>query len=412
MEQGKPGRAKGGQCLPLIKGFILGVGLLVAGYACADSNNDNTSLTGVWAGSMGSKTVMVCFTHRGPEPGFGLLYDRESLTLSQLTPGNGSNAANGSVPTSWSDGQGTWSLDAVSSEQITGQWTQAGGGASAIALTRMPAATDRDSTSPCASRAFNEPTESQPTLSAGLPQEVDGLHYRIITLNAGRADEAASANGLHIDTLELLGDDPAISRINTLLRRRLPDSQASVLDRLYNCRRRERDADGQEGVASERVTEVHLVKGRWLTVQTDDNSNCAAPRTANWANHYTFDLQTGQPVNLMTWFRNTPASDNPEGQAPGEYPQQLPPALKALVLAGISPDRLQACPDLGNPDAGYIPHISENGMRFSFPGSVQGICASEVLIPFEQIQPLLSDEGRNQIKVLLASNRERPTASR
>lgn len=390
---------------------MAGACLLGAGSALADSSDD-TSLSGVWAGNLGNKTVMVCFTHRGPEPGFGLFYDRDRLSVSMLTPNDASSASNGSVPTHWNDGRGTWNLDAVSAEQVTGQWTQPGDSPTQIALTRLPASSERDRSQPCASRAFNEPTENPPSVVKGPEQDMEGLRYRIVTVNAGHADEAASANGLHMDTLEILGDDPSVKRINDLLHQRLPSSQADLLNRFYSCRRRERDADGQEGIASERITAVHFVKGRWLTVATDDNSNCAAPRTANWVNHYTWDLQSGRAVDFMSWFRNAPPSDNPEGQAPGEYPQQLPPALKTLVLAGLTPDQLQACPDLGSPDAGYIPHISENGMRFSFPGSGQGACANEVLIPFSEIQPLLSEEGRNQLKTLLASNHLRTTASR
>jgi hypothetical protein len=390
------------RALSLHRTLFLLLGLLTAGLALADE--PNTSLTGVWAGSLGAHTVMVCITHRGPEPGFGLFYFRDKPGIDLLTPNAGSSAGNGAVASSWSDHNGSWSLDPVDSEQITGQWTGPGDSPAMISLTRMPAGTERDRSSPCASRAFNEPTETPPLVTAGPTLSTGGLNYRIITLNAGRADEAASARGLHIDTLEIVSEDPAAKRLNAVLRQRLPVSDADLLNRLYSCRRRERDADGQEGIASERIVAVKFIKERWLSVQTDDNSNCAAPRTAHWVNHYTWDLQSGRVVDLVRWFKNAPAVNNPEGQAPGEYAEQLPPALRALVVAGLTPAQLAACPALGSPDAGYIPHLEDDGMRFSFPGSGQPPCTNEALVPYGDIQALLSEDGRTQLRPLLAGH--------
>jgi hypothetical protein len=273
-------------------------------------------LLGVWLGNIGKQSITACFNAGDYSRGTGSYFYQQYLIPIRLQVQT--DLTSKVTPIIWKEGNGDWIIDQVSDDLIHGNWMSSDKSRTLpIQLTRvrefseMPVS-DSDA---CGSDAYNHSLEKMPRISLGHERSVNGIKYREISVNVGSQKNADySDQGLHMATIELLGDETSVAAINKSLRKLMPTTE-SEMSELFSCRRAQLSSTGDDGFRTQVVQGVSVVK-HWLILTTDSQGYCATAHPSIWETSYIFDLRTGDQMDLIDLFKEG------DSNSTGDFPKE------------------------------------------------------------------------------------------
>lgn len=330
---------------------------------------------GVWRGTLGEQAVMACLD-RPDGDGANYYYLRHGLGI-PLT-------ATGPDGVRWNenskDAQAAyWTLDPVAGDRLEGHWHSADGQrALPIRLTRV-AAPDADGRG-CGS------VESGPLKIAYNAPRVAALALTTTPWSDGLRQ--VSALDGNVKMLELTGDEPAMQRFNRAMRDWLRDQITGYYDCLY--------AAPNGGDYSEEL-DVEWRAGPWLVLRETYSADCGgAHPNGGIAAYQTWNLERGERIDPWHWIRG--AKSPCEASAPCSS-GSAPAALAAIVRqrAERSDDD-----DCAGTDLGFLQlRPSATGLVFGTDFAYAArACNEDVEIPWTQLEPFFSAEGRKAMRSL------------
>jgi hypothetical protein len=337
--------------------------LLSSGYAFADE----TALTGIWRGKLGSAEIVACFNSSDAGDATGSYYYVRHKTPIPLKREQGK-------PT-WQEagGTGAWTLPTPENGSLAGSWRNPkGGNPQALTLSRI--ATD-DTGKACASDAFNLAMEVLPAPQIGKVKEFEGKKYRDVRI----AD---------VVTLELLEPGDKIGKINQALRTILPRKVADLSD-YFEKRRR---FLGESGMALEDETSAtpFFWSSHWITINFYRWA-AGYGRSGIALDYRTWDLQSGDEINPWEWFIGKPpdkGNSNP-----------LPQRLKKFLFKDVTLDKECRTGYQGQGD--YHLTFEADGMKFWEEAFGNG-CEQEFVLPYAALGPFLTPKGKLALRDVLS----------
>jgi len=322
--------------------------------ACA-----HAEMRGVWEGAIGRNKVMLCL---GGEGFSGTYYYRRHLGLIRLV--------HAGKPGEWaeeSDGKRSayWQLKEQPDGTLAGTWSRPGARGIPIRLVR-PAG----EAASCDGDAFNAPLEAEPRVVRS-EEEFDGHRYASLYVDGSKPDIGP------FSAVQLLDQGRAAQAINDALKGGFPSDKGS----LYQCRR---DALAQFGDVGNTSMEQKIVfwNQRLFSVQIDGSENCGGAHPNEGSVHRTWDIATGNELDIKYWFGNA---------AEGGLPAQV----KRIVLARAQGGQDQSCADALEHHGYYQVYPSGQGLMF-FTGFnfASRNCDEEILVPYGDILKHLAPEAR------------------
>jgi len=195
------------------------------------------------------------------------------------------------------------------------------------------------------------------------------------------------------ETLELFGPEPATAEVNRQLRQ--------DLDRLR--KRCEPSEPNAADTGDEIETEPVYWTSQWVTVK--NYIWYAGTGTAGISRgHRTWDLQSGQQVDLWSWF----------GQAGGEQSDiyaagrgtPSPKLMRFLFgYARSDPEWAAGADEPGLCSQQYDLTLEKSGMRFYRWQDYFGGCEVDILVPYNRLSPVLSVAGKSAVRRILKGGR-------
>jgi hypothetical protein len=337
---------------------------------------------GVWQGMIGTLPVRACLQQRTEDFSNGSYYylsRMAPIALSREADGTWSEEADGAAASS-----GQWTIASAESGRLTGIW-RAGGKTLPIALTRVPvSAADED---PCGTTAYIAP-RLRPVKVTSKPASKDGFVFIELTYDVG-----PNFPDIAITSFAYLPSRPGDRAIIAALRLdpAKPEGEADYA----GCMKMSLASLGRDGDFGFSYA-PDLVTADFLSVAANSGGFCGGAHPDESAWHLTFDRVSGRRIDLARWF-------TARGVVPGEAAaaiHQITPALRALALKhypfgkGEDADCREAVAGeeywdiaLGRRGAAFVP---------SLPHVVQA-CEDAAVVPFAELAPFLSAEGREGI---------------
>lgn len=350
--------------------------LFLAAAALPASAQAAPAWHGVWQGTIGKLPVRACLQQRSESYSNGSYY-----YLSRLLPIPLTHEDDGS----WSEenDSGGWIVTVAAPGRLTGTW-RGGGKSLPIALTRAAvAAGDED---PCGSQAFIAP-RLRPVKITSKPARHDGFAFTELVYDVG-----PSFPEVGVSSFSYPATRPGDAAINAALRLdpSRPDGDADYL----GCMKQALASGGRDGDFQMSYAPA-LVTPEYLSVAATTGGFCggAHPDESQW--HLVFDRASGKRIDLAGWF--TARGVVPERGERDSSIRQITPALKALALNHFSFGRGEDadCREAVEQEDYWEIALNRRGIAFtpSLPHVVQA-CEDAALVPFAQLAPFLSPEGR------------------
>jgi hypothetical protein len=375
------------------------IGLLLVTPALALAAPAATPLAGVWTGSIGKQAVTVCFN--GFFYGTGNYYYHRYLSPIRLVS---SGAEPGGKWSEWKEENGTWRLHGdPQSGTIEGTWISPDPSRTLpIKLTRgaFEAREFKNgldfSSDACASNAYNEALEFPRKPLFGPARTVNGVKYRKVAVNIVRPEKFCDyGQSLCMETVELLGNTPPVMAINEQMRKHSIPVPEFLLE-LSGCRRAELGRRGDDGVTAQEVR-VSVIK-RWLAVSRRYSSNCGGDRGHSSEYEYIWNLDTGEPEDLFSWFQGG-ESTRRGILGGGVLPEPLAEFVSTRIGAGgrdhLGPEDILRCyGDRGPNEYGYELQLFDGGIVFKAPSFEDGACGDSCEITFGELRPFLNEKGK------------------
>lgn len=330
---------------------------------------------GVWQGTIGTLPVRACLQERSETYSNGSYY-----YLSRLRPIALSHEDDGS----WSEenDSGRWTVTAGASGRLTGTWRGAGKSLP-IALARVALNGDDD---PCGSTAYIAP-RLRPAKVVSKPARKDGFAYTELVYDVG-----PSFPEVGISSFSYPPTRPGDAAINAALR--LDPSKPEGEADYAGCMKMALASQGRDGDFQFTYT-PDLVTAEYLSVAANSGGFCggAHPDEGEW--HLVFDRTSGKRIDIARWF--TARGLVPEDGEKGTSIRQITPALKALALGHFPFGRGEDadCREAVSSEDYWEIALTRRGIAFtpSLAHVVQA-CEDAALVPFAELAPFLSPEGR------------------
>jgi hypothetical protein len=357
------------------------VALLALAAAAAPAPAD---LPGVWEGTVGALPVRACFVHR--EFGdFGAYYYLSHRRLIALEADEGSDSAFREIGDSGRS-RPLWRIERADGDRLTAQWTS-GRRTLPVRLSRVsPVAADE---SPCSSMDFHR-SRLEGVRTVTTRATIDGTSYRRIALDSEGRFESS------LETFALDGGGEAVQRINAALAEALSGDPP----RWFECSRDSLGRMPYEGSSDEILRPV-LITERWLSVAHHWDGFCGGAHPDSSNGYRTFDLTSGQEVDLHGWFDDM-AVERQHLTEVNEDIVTVRPALRDFVLGGWTPEDPE-CRDVIRDQEYWSIGLTPRGMAFSPDlAHVVQACGEEFLVPFDRLGPFLTAEGAANLREIEA----------
>ena len=349
-------------------------------------------LPGVWEGTVGTLPVRACFVHR-EFADFGAYYYLSQRRLISLEAEEDSGTVYRESDDSGQNGS-RWQIDQAVGDRLTARWMN---GARTLAVRLSRVARTEGEASPCSSLDFHRPRLAD-VRTVNTRTSLDGTAYSRLTLDAGPHFDSS------VETFALDGDSAAVMRINAALAEPLSGDPPQW----FECVQDSLGHMPHEGSSDEILRPV-LVTSRWLSVAHHWDGYCGGAHPDSTNSYRTFDLTSGEEVDLTSWFSDTAFERRHLDEVDEDIVTMRPP-LRDFILAGWRPDDEECTGVLADRDYWSI-GLTPRGMAFSpdLPHVVQA-CGEEFVIPFSRLRPHLTAEGSArlvEIEAELAARRPR-----
>ncbi|WP_395612252.1 hypothetical protein [Allosphingosinicella sp.] len=372
-----------------IVALVLGVLPLSAALAQPAPAPD---LRGIWEGTVGTLPVHACFVS-GETGAFGAYYYNNQLRLIGLEAVEGTAGAFREGATEEEGAaarpEARWRIEQADGGALTARWTQ-GSRTLPVRLQRVARPAD-DEEGPCASLAFHQPRLAG-IHNVSTRATVDGVSYTKLSVDL-RGRFPAS-----VTTFALDGDGEAVRRLNATLGEGVNGDPPGWLD----CVRGPLENFPFQGEYNESL-EPAMIARRWLSVASHYDGSCGGPHPDESSTYRTFDLATGQEVNLHDWF--TPAAVKVERiEGSSDVLRSLEPAFRTFLLARWHGDG--ECDEVVRTTDYWNIGLTRAGFVFSpdLPHVAQA-CVEEFTADFDRIRPWLKPEGAAAVAALRGERR-------
>ena len=365
--------------------------LLMAAPAAAQ---ETPEWAGVWDGRVGSYPVRLCIDGWGDGPARGAYYYLSQLEPIALSEEDGEGGWIERAP----DGeqQARWEFAEQTGERLRGIWRQ---GRRGLPFDLKPVAWDAgEYGGPCGSDAFLGPRMAGgEVLSA--PAELAGWRYTAQTYRP----PAHFAGELALESFIFAPEQPGDGRILAELSKGLPTG--SHLDPYLQCMGDSIAVNGRDGDYWAAARPI-LASPDWLVTFDSYDLYCGGAHPSHGYFHRTFDRRSGAQVELARWFAET-AIEHRASESQSEAYDLVRPPLRRLIVAHEPSDAFPAeegaeaepyepdCRELAREEEFWTFGLGREGMLFvpSVP-HVAAVCMTTFTVPWTELEPLLSDEGR------------------
>lgn len=339
-------------------------------------------LPGIWEGTVGNLPVRACFVRRDYSR-FGAYYYLSQRRLIALDAEEGSE-------NSYREGGGVsgdgprWLIEQAGPDALTARWT--GNGRTLPVRLRRVAFVEGEE-GPCGSIDFHRPRLEGVRIVAA-PASLDGVAYRRLTLvTEGRFET-------NLQSFALDGSGAAVERINAELGRGFAGDPPSW----FECARDSLSHSPFEGSFDERLEPV-MFTPRWLSVSHHWDGYCGGAHPDSSNAYRTFDLSSGEDVNLSHWF-TAGAVKREHLEEMNEDIETLEPAFREVILQGWRAEA-EECDEVVRGAEYWNIGLTREGLVFSpsLPHVVQA-CWEEFPVPFARVQPFLTEEGAANLRAL------------
>lgn len=317
-----------------------------------------TALKGVWEGTIGTKAVTACFNAEFPS---GSYYYKQFLNPIQLSARDND--------TDWHEEKetGIWKLYTPVDGIINGSWRNPKTKASLPIQLRL--IDGKDDNKACALGSYNSAIEKPPKIETGI----------VIQFSPSRSYRKLRFAGQ--ETIELFGPDPAISRINNLIKL---EKRKEAIDSYFQQRREFLGSVGYPAVDEQRV-EPKYWDANFITIEF--YLWVAGEGRGGISNDYrTWNTITGETVDLWTWLGSK--SSEP----------RLPPRLQKYLFKNVK--LTPECQDGYRGQGEFILTLGKSGLNI-FEDAWGSGCEQSFFIPYTKLEPFLSNQGKLAIKALL-----------
>ena len=369
---------------------------LALAVPAAAQDADPARLDGVWQGTVAGQRVRASFDWRDWRSQPDLLaiyyYDHVKRLIRLEQQGEGFRERFAYT----SERGASWTFTQVSENELVGDWG-GGQGAQPIRLARLPFEQTGMRPNPCESEAFMEPlfaggqVDEVPAMSGDQPYT--RLVFQPPTHLQPQDDD--DFGPVAIETFAIEEVSSADRAINAVLATHLP--RGGTADEYARCLIGNAAWNGVLGNFSLKAR-PEFVTQQWLGLVETHALYCGGAHPSYWESRRTFDRRSGREVDPLGWFLEAGFARQPEGRGDTAYLQsEMTEPLKAVVLEhwprgdDYEPDCIYAAESA----FGWSIGVVEDGIAF-IPGvpHVAAMCAYTVVVPWTDIEPFLSPEGR------------------
>ena len=313
---------------------------------------------GVWGGTVGTKAVVVCFNRGSPWTAYGSYYYVDYLKPIVLTTRD--------TDPYWHEqgDTGKWKLAAPVNGVIVGTWSNESTGK--VLPISLALVDGNDDESACARDSYNTRLESIPKIEKG----------KIVQFSPGRSYRKLRFAGQ--ETAELFGPDPALDRLNSLLKL---DQSKEALDAYFQQRREFLGRVGYPSV-DERNTEPTYWDSKFITIKfylwvAGEGRGGISIAYRTWS------TQTGEEVDLWQWIGAS--SSNP----------QVPPKLKKFLYRNIK-EEYPECASGYRGEGIFTLTLDKVGLHLDEDAWGDG-CEKSFFTPYIKLRPFLNPAGKMAI---------------
>ncbi len=355
-----------------------------------DVNQAEVTQSGViWTGTLGTMPITACFDDQFTADGIYYynkhlvplrlvdIDEREPLVLTEV---EGFSERNGS----------SWTIDSRSDDRIFATWRK-GDRTLPIRLSAVPV-TFGEFGSACGSAKFVEPL-----IAGGSTSEVranfEGLAY---TKREYNGPERLGDRDYYVASFALDPQQPGDAAINRALAKLLPDG--GVDHAMGQCVGMSM-AGGQLGYLTETFEPSHLSEG-WLGVERAGSTYCGGAHPSHYMSYAIYNRTTGEEVDPSIWFKPE-ALEFYEFLTRADWDIKRPvaglsaPLLDTVLAHWPQDEGRENCADAARSGTGWQIGLSSDGVLFlrEFPHVIFA-CTESVVVPWGELEPFLSDEGR------------------
>lgn len=210
----------------------------------------------------------------------------------------------------------------------------------------------------------------------------------------GRAyEEISGERGTELKTFRLKGEQPGIAAVNELLWQRHLDTLETAADCLSDGRLRSgQDHDNEYSLSSEIVE----WNDAFLVVTSNEGGYCGGAHPFWGYGGQTFNLAEGKIEKMEKWLTAEYAADIATDSA-------LDQRLRKIYADGAAPDEhMRECLEAITFTPGALWPRS-GGLAFTphAPHALSACAGEDVILPYTQATPFLSDYGQAQVKAFL-----------
>ncbi len=356
---------------------------------------DKPAWVGVWEGRIGSYPVRACFdTSGGGGWGRGSYYYRSRLEPLSLVEDE--DGGRWTEHTQGSATGATWQFTEQSASRLRGTWRQ---GRRSLAFELTPVAwTEGEWGGPCGSEAYIAPRLQGLFEIRQRPGQLGDFAYEFHTLvppEQFREDVA-------IETFQYTPEQPGDPGILAALRGRLPSGTAA--DPFADCLAGAISVHGTDGSYFEFLEPV-MADAAFLGVRESSETYCGGAHPNAYYTFLTFDRQSGAAVELFDWLSDEAREHHASSVASEDYFTVRAPLREVIVARepidepeGVEGEQSAYHAECGDviADQGFWSlGLDRDGLLFvpNVP-HVAGLCRATFLVPWDELEPFLSDAGR------------------
>jgi hypothetical protein len=339
-------------------------------------------LRGVWRGTKGKKAIVACFNYNDSRQNgrFALWNNGSYYYITDLKPialasGEGASWHSYSYEGDVRDvGEDQWSFSVPANGVMDGVWQDKKTGETLpVHLTLVDGGSDEKA---CARDSYNL------RLEESIPKVAE--KGKIVKFSSERFWREWRFLGQQ--TIELIGPDPALAQINSLLK---PDQSKKALEEYFQWRRQSLGISGDIDPGELLTAWPIYWDSNFITIaflsETPRCESCScAPRSWN----RTWDAKTGEEVDLWQWIEGS-SRENSQWS-------QLSLKLRKFLYKQAPPEGRYYTITLGKTGL----HIDDDyDEPFDDPGMDH--VPKSFLVPYEKLYPFLSPAGKKAIDSIL-----------
>jgi len=365
--------------------------------AAANAVSTSSDLIGVWRGTLGKKEVVVCWDMDG-----GNYYTlqkplRLALSVDDHRSGVWIENDGNETPTEWQ-------LRRLDKRHLTGTRRKGVKGKALPIYLNHTQVTAKDKTDQQNCNfdsalyvAFNAPRVSLVNVHTAGRSILINRKYHVISAFAG-----------NVASVELIGDEESVSKVNKLLRDQLVDDIRSHLTcEVYD--------PPQQGDFHTKVR-LRFWSDELLSWSSHGKGYCGGAHPFFDFSTKTIKLQTGKEINLWDWFKLVRKRDHSPSQICELGGSRCLPTSLSKRIGKLRPHVEDSnCGNVdfhaSNDDQGYSIGLNQNGVAFIpdlvEPARIFRTCYANFTLPFVELAPYLNKTGSAFVDRILAPSANR-----